>query len=265
MPKAESGAIHRLVDMEVEEVSLVDRAANQRRFLVVKRDESMSEPSSPDSPPTIGDVEVPAPSNPANDIPTDGPLGVAFTALQSLTDAVESLGDGSGDQGSEPLTAIAAQLRSVAQRLDEAVGGDGADQEEEGEAEEAAAFDQTIGQVRTVLASIQATIAAASPKAASAAPQAKVETQPAEAAPVTKAEGTGELGHVVSLLRTLADAVNASNKRLSKLEKSFGLPNSNTFPERPAREREDKDIGWPLDMNKPMDRESVDKATSFHS
>lgn len=35
--KAASG-VHRLTDMLVEEVSLVDRAANQRKFLIVKRD-----------------------------------------------------------------------------------------------------------------------------------------------------------------------------------------------------------------------------------
>ena len=33
----------RLVDMLVEEVSLVDRAANQRRFLIVKRSEPMNQ------------------------------------------------------------------------------------------------------------------------------------------------------------------------------------------------------------------------------
>jgi len=27
---------------------------------------------------------------------------------------------------------------------------------------------------------------------------------------------------------------------------------------------DDEDVGWPLDLNRPFDRESVDKATSFH-
>ena len=35
--------VHRLVDMVVEEVSLVDRAANKHRFLIVKRDEAMDD------------------------------------------------------------------------------------------------------------------------------------------------------------------------------------------------------------------------------
>ena len=35
--------VHRLRDMVVEEVSLVDRAANKRRFLIVKRSDEMAE------------------------------------------------------------------------------------------------------------------------------------------------------------------------------------------------------------------------------
>ncbi len=264
MLKANPTAVHRLVDMLVEEVSLVDRAANQRRFLVVKRDEPMSEPSTPDSPPTPADVES-LPSSTVDHSPTEGPLGVAFAALQSLTDAVEMIGDAGDDQPSKGLASLAAALRAVAQQLDQAVGGESSDQEDESEEEESATVDQTMSEVRILLASIQAMIANAA-SAAPAAPQAKTEAPPPPPdTPVAKAEATGELGKVESLIRTLTDAVSASNKRLAKLEKSFGLPNSNPYPERPARGREDKDVGWPLDMNKPMDRESVDKATSFHS
>ncbi len=264
MLKDEPGAVHRLVDMVVEEVSLVDRAANQRRFLVVKRDESMSEPSTPDSTPPMGDVETSAAASGADDAPTDGPLGVAFAALQSLTDAVEMIGGAGEDQSTDRLASLAAELRNVAQQLDQAAGGESSDQEDESEEAETATVGQTIAEVRTILASIQAMVANAA-SATPVTPEAKMETSAPRAAPVTKAQAPSELGNVVSLLRTLTDAVSVNNKRLAKLEKSFGLPNSNTFPEGPARGREGKDVGWPLDMNKPMDRESVDKATSFHS
>jgi uncharacterized coiled-coil protein SlyX len=40
--------VHRLNNMVVEEVSLVDRAANKRKFLVVKRDETMGRALQPD-------------------------------------------------------------------------------------------------------------------------------------------------------------------------------------------------------------------------
>ena len=36
-------SIHRLLDIVVEEVSLVDRAANKHRFLIVKRSDPMEE------------------------------------------------------------------------------------------------------------------------------------------------------------------------------------------------------------------------------
>jgi hypothetical protein len=41
----EADGVHRLRDIVVEEVSLVDRAANKRRFLVVKRSEDMADDS----------------------------------------------------------------------------------------------------------------------------------------------------------------------------------------------------------------------------
>src|SRR6266481_777244 len=41
-PDEGQSGVHRLRDIVVEEVSLVDRAANKRRFLVVKRSEGMA-------------------------------------------------------------------------------------------------------------------------------------------------------------------------------------------------------------------------------
>ena len=45
----EADGVHRLRDIVVEEVSLVDRAANKRRFLVVKRSGDMADESNADS------------------------------------------------------------------------------------------------------------------------------------------------------------------------------------------------------------------------
>lgn len=45
----EAEGVHRLRDIVVEEVSLVDRAANKRRFLVVKRSDDMADESSADT------------------------------------------------------------------------------------------------------------------------------------------------------------------------------------------------------------------------
>src|SRR5687767_15952317 len=43
----EAAAVHRLRDIVVEEVSLVDRAANKRRFLLVKRSSQMADDGKP--------------------------------------------------------------------------------------------------------------------------------------------------------------------------------------------------------------------------
>ena len=57
--------------------------------------------------------------------------------------------------------------------------------------------------------------------------------------------------------------VQEQQQRLARLEKRFGLPNSAPSGERTPK-AEDQDVGWPMDLNRPFDRESVDKATSFH-
>jgi hypothetical protein len=54
------------------------------------------------------------------------------------------------------------------------------------------------------------------------------------------------------------------SQRLGRLEKGVGLPNSRQAPERPAARTGAEEVSWPLDLNRPMDRESVDKTTSFH-
>ena len=85
--KAEDG-VHRLVDMVVEEVSLVDRAANKHRFLIVKRDDAMDDDNTTDT--TTTD---PSPSAAPTAKLDDGTaLGAALTALESLTGLVELLG-----------------------------------------------------------------------------------------------------------------------------------------------------------------------------
>ena len=42
-PRKADRSVNRLLDIVVEEVSLVDRAANEHRFLIVKRSEPMDQ------------------------------------------------------------------------------------------------------------------------------------------------------------------------------------------------------------------------------
>ena len=62
-------------------------------------------------------------------------------------------------------------------------------------------------------------------------------------------------------VRAILDAVRKQQRRLSQLEKRFGLPNSLPTGERQLEPHNDS---WPLDLNQPVDRASVDKSVSFH-
>ena len=92
---------------------------------------------------------------------------------------------------------------------------------------------------------------------------ARPEAAPVSSTTTPSSDGVSQqLEKVVSSISTLTDAVKEQGQRVARLEKGTGLPNSRTHEERrPAR---DEDVGWPLDLNRPLDRESVDKATSFH-
>ena len=71
------------------------------------------------------------------------------------------------------------------------------------------------------------------------------------------------LAKLAESFRTLSETVKEQQQRLGRVEKQFGLPNSAAPAERVSKATVE-DVGWPLDLNKPKDRESVDKAISFH-
>jgi hypothetical protein len=72
-----------------------------------------------------------------------------------------------------------------------------------------------------------------------------------------------EIAALAAAVSKLGDMAQAQLQRLTHLEKRFGLPNST-----PARESsapaQPEEVGWPLDLNRRLDRESVDKSISFH-
>ena len=71
------------------------------------------------------------------------------------------------------------------------------------------------------------------------------------------------LAKLAESFRALSETVKEQQQRLGRVEKQFGLPNSAAPAERVSKATVE-DVGWPLDLNKPKDRESVDKAISFH-
>jgi len=95
-------------------------------------------------------------------------------------------------------------------------------------------------------------------------PSAKAEpNEPAPAPATTTPNVTESLAKLADSFRSLSETVKEQQQRLGRVEKQFGLPNSAAPAERVSKATVE-DVGWPLDLNKPKDRESVDKAISFH-
>lgn len=215
-------SVHRLIDMVVEEVSLVDRAANKHRFLLVKRDDMHDAPQ--DS------SQAESANSPASDTSKadDALLATAQQALEAVTTLVEALASTDGLDGVR-VVEVAQHLRTLADALEDE------DDDEEEDVEARA-------------------------KAASPAPP----PPPAPPAPGPDASGVMEgLTKLTDAVRALEGSVKEQHQRLGRVEKQHGLPNSSAPAERPPKPPVE-DVGWPLDLNKPLNRESVDKALSFH-
>lgn len=257
--KAEDG-VHRLVDMVVEEVSLVDRAANKHRFLIVKRDEAMDDDNTADN---ITDAPSP-PAAPTEKLDDGTALGAALAALESLTGLVELLGSLGADQADARLAELAEELRAVAEALlARTVGDDEVEARAKGDDDKPADFAGNVTAAKQALARL-AELAAKVPSAKTETPAAPDPAPAAKEAPATATPNVAEsLAKLAESFRVLSDTVKEQQQRLGRVEKQFGLPNSAAPAERVSKASVE-DVGWPLDLNKPKDRESVDKAISFH-
>lgn len=258
--------INRLLDIVVEEVSLVDRAANEHRFLIVKRDTPMADTQTDtDAADEAGDLNDQADVEETGAAPEDAPnsnadplLTTAVAALEGLTSTVELLGSLGADQADARLAPLAAELNATAEALLARAGvapaeasaeaGDPADGEDNSEP----TFEAHLAAAREALAQL-ASLTAAKPTPAPEPPKA----------PALPQELTASLAAMTESFRALAETVKEQQQRLARVEKQFGLPNSAPSTER-VRKAEPEEVGWPMDLNHPMDRESVDKAVSFH-
>jgi hypothetical protein len=327
--------VHRLLDMVVEEVSLVDRPANKRRFLVVKRETEMATkddadvekkkkapskevdveeesdsakppkkpgakrplfpPKGKKKKPLFGDDAKTAKAFPpkkkdpeeedddASDDEDDGkkkpakkdaegagppedeaedeetPLEVALAALDSLTQAVESLSD--SPAGGPELAAVAQDIRQAADAIAEAAGVEAEDEAAEAAAEGEGESDPTT--MATLLSSIQEmltrleslTQAISATKAPAPHPVTPATTSP---------ELAGTLSEVSQSLKSMDALLKAQAARLETLEKRAGVPNSQPAGEAVAKAAPSPEPSWPMDMNRPRDRASVDKSVSFY-
>jgi uncharacterized phage infection (PIP) family protein YhgE len=236
MSTTTTDGVHRLVDMVVEEVSLVDRAANLRRFLIVKRDDSMD---------TEETKKV--------DVPEDSPLGMALAALESLTDIVELLGD---DDSDPRITALAEQLRTTGEQL---LTQAGLSEAEDGdETEKTKSIAENLSAAKAAAARLRRGKKPAPKEDAEDKAPKEDDTKKVDLAPVT--EGLAKL---TESFKALSESVTAQAQRLGRVEKQFGMPNSIPQQPKPPKPTEEV-VAWPLDLNNPLDRESVDKSLSFH-
>lgn len=276
-------SVHRLLDIVVEEVSLVDRAANKHRFLIVKRSDPMEENHADKAKNPTGEAVDAAkqtpPENPTPEAGTAAPgddagstdssmLEAAVQALERLTETVETLGALAGGDARLQIGEIAAELRALADRLVESAGAEpAAPPEPEGDlAVIIESVRATLQQVGSLIDASKAAPAKAKPKTDEPAADAKDKKEkrdPATAPAPQDDPLRKDLSGLTDSVKKLVEALKEQAQRLSKLEKRFGLPNS-----APAREEgnrpEDEDVGWPMDLNRPFDRENVDKAVSFH-
>ena len=231
-PKGTDG-VHRLVEMLVEEVSIVDRAANKHQFLIVKRDDSMNED--------------------ANENGThkseDSPLAIAIDALERLTDLVELLDSMGKDEHDTNLTEIAQRLQAIADQILQANGTNSESVEDRSKAEE----------------SQQSTTATPTTATTPTAPPAATTSQ-SSSSPSSAEEHSSiaqSISNLAASFNALVETVKEQQQRLGRVEKQFGLPNSVASVEQVTKTTIEE-VGWPLDLNKPLDRANVDKSTSFH-
>lgn len=278
-------AVHRLLDMVVEEVSLVDRAANQHRFLIVKRSEPMdqdtaaavdatetppdTEPAPPDTDDAVVDLNE-LPDDDGEDVPEAKAVGaapsalmLAAQALEALTEAVEVLGTVSQEEAQARVAELAQELHAVATRLGGTTGtGDmpAAPPPTEG----APGLESVIASVRAVLERVGQMLAAPEPTPVEAKQPETAKAADGATTDAASAVLGSKLDSLVTELRSVGETVKEQQQRLARMEKRFGMPNSTPTGERPSRAEDDADVGWPLDLNRSLDRDSVDKSISFH-
>lgn len=252
----------RLFDIVVEEVSLVDQAANKRQFLIIKR---------------ARDAMAKSTTSNSEGQSKDGGAATNAGALDALERVAKAVGE-AADEIDDPsdiarLVAIAEQLNElVASVVDEEEEEEDEEEEEEADAEKNAAASPTTAGAAADEPTRPPTPLAATPgrskfeeafakvEAAIASLKTKAKEAPPSPSPTPTADS---LSKVLSAIAELSADIKSQAQRLGRLEKGVGLPSSQPTNERGPRARE-AEVSWPLDMNAPVGRGSVDKTVSFH-
>lgn len=275
MSKQVEKDLHRLEDMLVEEVSTVDRAANKRRFLIVKRGQPMKT-----GPEIVTDKD-------GNLITTtikmrsewkEGIVAAAAEALERLAGLVETTKTAteSDDANEFPteitdeLTAIADAITGITEKLgitkqdpDPDAGGNGEDDDPKPEPEDVtkAHWMSTLQELFDDLRKTIDQAKQAQPKPSSSVPNVGSGTQPDREAAVPGAdffaqqfkELTAQLGKSIDGLKGSIDemrgTVSKQADRITDLESSVDSPSSRQ-PDRSQVEKgnDEEVVTWPRDM-----------------
>jgi hypothetical protein len=267
-PPTGDASVHRLIDMVVEEVSLVDRAANLRRFLLVKRselvpdsdDDDLDLPDDADAP----DLAAPGGGAVAPTVPAAPAAGAVSTA--AVVAALESL---TGVVG-----LLAAQVTEKARPVppkrppakepdlpDDAEPDDPEDPEADDPADDAPVPPRRGTKPPPPRGQRKSDDALAGMRAQLDRIEASLTGRAAKRAPAPPPDVATRLDDIAASIATLTTTLGGQAGRLAKVERTVGVPASRPVEARPAG---DDAISWPLDINAPRDRASVAKDVSFH-
>lgn len=276
---------HRLTDIVVHEVSFVDRPANRRKFLVVKRDT------------TAKDDEVKEPKG------TEGPTKMKITPkakkelsakLKRVLTALESAEeDESQDKLPEELEATLASLAGLVSEQktpeketpkEEPESDDDEDEDEDsddeteaegskddGEEKLAAKPDGDKGEVakagrkmaKTRTEKLRNAVTALSALLSEVDDDSEPEpTQKSAKKKVVKSEEDPLLREIAENLTLVTKAVAIQKQRLDKLAKSSNGSRQAGL-EKSGAPQSDQEISWPQDMNRPIRPETTPVEKSF--
>jgi hypothetical protein len=265
-------AVHRLRDIVVEEVSLVDRAANKRRFLVVKRSDAMANPDILDEDDeTEEDVAQKADAtDAAASSEVDAEVHAmpekakapkkkkqAKGALPAVTEALKRLMAVAKGLQQSPNMDVSVELEGVATLLGKK-DTDKAPVAKVGARMAKTRLERFHKAVELLSAILEELTDADDVDGEEMVPTAGA----AEAKPPPEAAAHSPMvADLVSEMQKLARVVKRQEEELSGLRQARGV--SNAIQVDSARRAESQDVSWPFDMNRPISRDKVRKEVSF--
>jgi hypothetical protein len=309
-PDTEERAVTRLLDMEVEEVSLVDRAANKRRFLIVKRSNTAMAKKKGTAQNAQNDTDdqdlAAADGGGGDDTPDsdDADDGLAGADAADAGDAGDA--DDGGAGAGDPAAAPASQAAGDAGATAAAAAGDGATADAATLTKAVLQMTEAVQELATVVDAVSQRVdsiekAARKKPAAAAGATSDDDTDDLDdadddeptpprkrtrkASPVTQAltkvrssfgvkppakPGDENFSAITKMLQgistdvgTIKTGLAEQKSRIHRLEKQTGLPSSLPADGNSGK-RKTGTVSWPLDLNSPVDRDSVSKDVSFH-